>query len=76
MANWPSLLMAALSACLSALAFWWSRKERDAGVRMNIFSLIHPEGQPWPPFGKADLVVPTLSGLVALAFLANFLGIF
>ena len=75
MANWPALVMASLLAVSSALSFWWVRKERDAGTRFNFFSLVHPEGQTFPPFGWYDFFSLALFGLAALGFLANFLGI-
>ena len=76
MDEWPALLMACLFTVASAFACWWVRKERNVGVRLNFFSLIHPDGKPWPPFGRADFIVPILFGLVAVAFVAKFLGIF
>ena len=75
MANWPALMMASLLAVASALPLWWVLKERDAGTRFDIFSLVHPEGQTFPPFGWYDFFMPVLFGLGALGFLANFLGI-
>ena len=76
MMEWPTLLVACALASASVFSLWWVRKERNAGVRLNFFSLIHPDGQPFPPFGRADLVMPVLFALASLAFLAKFLGIF
>jgi hypothetical protein len=76
MEDWPALMMSALLAGAGALEFLLLRKERDSGVRLNFFSIIHPDGEPWPPFGKFDLVVPVLFALAAMAFAADFLGFF
>ena len=65
--EWGALVLGGASACAATFAFWVVRKERDAGVRLNIFALLHPEGKPFPPFGPADFVGPAL--LVGCSFI-------
>jgi LPXTG-motif cell wall-anchored protein len=77
--EWPALFLAAGAAGLGIAALWFRRKQRDWGTRFNVFSILNPEGEPFPPFDGADRwwsFVPALFfGVAALGFLAVFFGI-
>jgi hypothetical protein len=49
------------------------------GERWNVFSFLHPEGEPFPPFDTANrwwsLLRPAFFGAFALFFLAMFFGL-